>query len=290
MTLSNPISMYGLHMATIRDRITKQMYPMRIIMEAQPDFTQEQVALRGGKSAFPWATAPGDAEASMSLTVAQFDFNILRYLQGYGASTASESTSGDASGNVTTPVNEVGTSLVNATTGVASLQVKSGENPIFGDYIIEVTGADSVDVYLNNNLDGLEFQSDDLKITSSALTVPGSSATVEIPGANLEIVGGSGSISMTTGDKASFSVRPQNTYNYTLKGGADDEVKPAFELFIFNEKLEGNLYRALHLPKVIANGVSPSMQAKGWAQLESELIVLYDSAENYAWKQTVIGR
>ncbi len=290
MTLSNPTSMFGLHMATIRDRVTKETHPMRIIMEANPDFSQENIPLQGGRSPFPWATAPGYAEASLSLTIAQYDLNILKYLQGYGAATYSENASGDATGNVTAVINEVGTSAVNATTGVASVQVKSGANPVFGDYILEVTGADTVDIYLNNNLDGVTFQTDDMKITSSALTVPGTGGTIEIPGVNLEIVGGSGTIAMTTGDKLSFSVRPVNTYNFELAGGASDEVKPEFELFIFTEKLPGGMYRALHVPRVIANGVSPSMEAKGWAQLESELMVQYDSALDYAWKFRSIGR
>ena len=290
MALSNPITGFGIHQATLRDKTTKEQHALCVIGDFTPELTQENIPLHGGKSVYPWDVAQGTAESTIGMTVSQYDLHVLKYLAGFGSSNVTENLSGDATGYVSSLTNEIGTSVFDATTGADSVAIVTDGNPIYGDYIIEATGADTVDVYLNNNLDGVEFQDDDLKITSSALTVLGTSGTIAIPSTDLEIVGGTGTIAMTTGDKASFHARPQNAYNYEFKGGAPDAAKSEFELFLFLEKHSNGKYRTLYFPRVKANGISFNVAAKEWASFETELMVLFDQAYGAAWGFEVIGR
>jgi len=293
MTLSNPVTLYGVHQVTIVDRTTKAMHTALVVGSFGMDNKQEQKPLQGGSNPYPFDTAPGYAEAKTTLKFMQYDLNLLRYLGGDGANAYTEDTDGDAAGVVSSLTNEVGTSVANATTGIASIAPKSSENPVFGDYFAKATGAATVDIYLNNNLGGVEFQDDTLKITASALTVPGSGGTVDVPDANLTITGGSGTVAFVTADIASFNVKPINTYNFEYKFGADGNSLPEFSMYVLGEKLdsgEASKYRSLYMPRVKGNGVSFESQAKEWSSFETEITVLFDATAGYAAKMQVINR
>lgn len=291
MTLSQPVNMFGVHQATIEDRTTKERFTLRVMGDFANENSEENIPLQGGSQAYPWAVAPGRAEATVNLTVKQYDLNVFKYFSGKNDTTANytENTSGEAAGYASALANILGSSAFDASTGVASAGVKTSTNPVYGDYIVKAVSATTVDVYLDNNLDGLTFVDDSLKITASPLTVP-SGSTVEIPGTNIELTGGSGTIGMSTGDMARFSVRPQNAYNFEYKMGATGASKPEFSLSIFPEKINGNQYRRLYYPRVVANGISFNAAEKEWATFESELMILFDSSLGYAGKVDVVGR
>lgn len=292
MTLSNPITSFGVHQATIEDRTTFERFTALILGDFSFDNSQEQIELRGGSSSYPWDTADADSESSVKLEVKQYDLGLLKYLNGINSTVAnySEDTDGEAAGAAAGLSNLIGTSVFNATTGVASVAPKSSQNPVFGNYILKAASATTVDVYLDNNLDGLAFVDDSLKITSSPITIPNSGATVDIPGANITITGGSGTVAMTTGDMASFNARPINNYLYEYKGGAPGASKPYFKMTVFTEKLGSGLYRAYEFPRVRANGVGFKNARKEWASFDADIKVLYDSTAGYAFKSLVIGR
>lgn len=290
MPLSNPVGMYGIQQATIIDRTTKAMFAMLVLGDFDNQNNEPLVPLYGGGSPYPWDVASGHADAKLKMNVKQYDLNALKYLGGSISTSFTENSSGEASGYASGLTNEVGTSISNATTGVASIGIQSGQNPVFGNYLLKAASATTVDVYLDNQLDGVSYVDDTLKITSSPLTVPGTGGNVNIPNTGLKIVGGSGTVAFTTADIASFSARPQNAYNYEYQGGVPGVSKPEFMLRIFTEKLGGNKYRYIEYPRVKANGVSFKNKEKNWSDFETELMVLFDSAKNYAWKVGVTNR
>lgn len=289
MGYSNPIQTFGVHQATIEDRTTRDRSQLVILGEVSSELSQELVDNYGGSNPFPWASAPGVAEGSLSITVKQYDANVLKYFAPYIASAFTENTSGDVAGFTGNLVDISGTSVVDATTGIASIAPTGGQSPVFGDYIIKAVSATTVDVYLDNSLDGVEYQNDALKINATPITIPGTSGTVAIPNTNITITGGSGAIAMTIGHMARFNARPINTYNYEFLIAKTGSSFKEFGITIFAEKI-GSGYRALHLPRVIANGVPINFPEKEWSTFEATLKILYDSTLGYAGKWIVVGR
>jgi len=289
MTLSNPIGIYGIQQATIIDRVTNAMCGLVVLGDFDNQNTEPLVPLYGGGSVFPYEVASGHADAKLKMTVKQYDLNALKYLGGSISTSFTENLSGEASGFVSTLANLAGSSVMSATTGIASVGIQTSANPSFGTYIVKAVSATTVDVYLDNNLDGVTYIDDSLKITASPLTITATSVT-NIPGTGLKLTGGSGTIGMTTGDMASFSARPENTYNFEYHGGAPGVSKPEFTLRVFTEKLSGNKYRYIEYPRVKGNGISFKNKEKNWSDFDSELMVLFDATVGYAYRIGVIGR
>lgn len=287
MPLANPSTIFGFHHATIFDRETKELTPIIVTQAYTPSLSEETIDLNGGASPYPWDSAGGTADSTIGFTVSQFDLNILRYLGGDVSSAYTENASGEAAGFASALINEIGTSVFSATTGIATVSVKSGGNPKFGNYLVKAVTSTTVDVYLDCLLDGVPMINNSMKITSSPLTIT-SGGSVEIPGVDLELDGGSGTIGLTTGDIASFNARPQNDYNYEYRLG--DASKPEFGLRIYTERLGTNKYRAWDFPRVKANGINPSGAAKEWSQIEAECKMLYDNEKGYAGRLIVVNR
>lgn len=292
MPLSQPLTGFGLHGATIIDRTTNEFAGMlKIISESNPDLGQETISLQGGSSPYPWDSAPGYATGELAITLKQYDLQALKYFGGVNTVSANytEDSDGEASGYASALENVVGTSVFNATTGLASVAITTLASARFGEYLIKATADDDFDVYLDNDLDGDIFINDLLKITNSPLAIGDTSATVAIPNTGLTITGGSGTVNMTPGDIARFNIRPANDYFAEYKGGGSGTSLPEFGLKIYLEK-QGDKYRELYLPRVRSSGIKPSHSEKEFSTLESTLTVLFDSVKGYAYRYQWVGR
>lgn len=289
MPLSNPITSFGIHQATIIDRTTHEQFALKVLGDFSPELVEEMIKLYGGSNSYPWDTAPGNAESNISFTVKQYELPVWRYFAGDGPNSAVEDANGDVAGAVTALTNLVGTSLANPTTGLAAPTIVAATNPKFGEYLVKAASPTTVNVYLDNDLDGVAYVDDSLKITASPLTITTGAATV-IPGTGIELNGGSGTIGLTASDIARFSAKPINNYNYDYYLGAAGASKKEFGLRVFMEKLDGNKYRTMYFPRVKANGISPTSPEKDFSTFETELTVLYDAALGYAGRMQVIGR
>jgi len=289
MSLSNPIQSFGVSQATIEDRTTHDISPLVILGEVKSELSQELIDNYGGSNPFPWASAPGKADGSLSITVKQYDVNILKYFAPFIASALTENTSGDAAGATVNLANVTGTSVFNATTGIASVAPTATLSPVFGDYILKAVSATTIDVYLDNQLDGVSYINDALKINATPITIPGTGGTVTIPSTNITLTGGSGAVAMTIGDMARFNARPINSYNYEFLIAKTGSAFREFGIKIFAEKI-GSGYRVLHLPRVIANGVPINFPEKEWSTFDATLKILFDSTVGYAAKWIVVGR
>lgn len=289
MAVSNPIQSFGISQATIKDRTTGDESQILILGEVSAELSQEMIDNTGGANPFAWASAPGRAEGSLSLTVRQYDANILKYFSPSAAGSLTENVSGDVLGATVNFANFIGTSVFNATTGIASIAPSAGQSPVFGDYVVKAVSATTVDIFLDNSLDGVTYVDDSLKINATPITIPGTSGTVSIPGANITLTGGSGTVAMTIGDVARFNARPINTYNYEYLFGKTGAAPKEFSLTVFAEKI-ANGYRALHLPRVIANGVPIKFPEKEWSNFDATVKILFDAEVGYAAKMIVVGR
>ncbi len=284
------LSSKGIHSATFRD-LEDQTYwgQAQVLGSAEADLTAEMVMLQGGSSQVPFQAAPGRSAGTLTLTVRQYDKQILRFLAPFLDTSLVELPSGETGGSVTSIINAKGTSLVESVTGIASIAVGTAENLAFGNYKLVATGAATVDIYIDNNLSGkVIYQDSNLKINDAPITIPDSGATVEFQG--IEFTGGSGSVAFTTGDIATFSVNPISNYlldNYFLKTGA---CAREFELTIYGECIN-NKYRRVHFPRCVASAnTTPVFLEQEFAAMEATIQILKPQSVDYVARSTFVGR
>ncbi|MHA1972971.1 MAG: hypothetical protein ACTSW1_08260 [Candidatus Hodarchaeales archaeon] len=290
MALSNQINTFGVHQITIEDLITGAMFTMVGIQGAVPDLSQELIDLRTGSIKFPVASAPGEASGEVAITIAQYDAGVLEYFSPFATGAISEESSGDALGYVSSISNLVGTSVVNATTGIASIAIDTGNESDLklGDYIAVAASATTIDIYVNTNINGNVYLDDALKITASPITIPDTGATVASEG--VEYTGGSGTVGMTIGDKARFSVRPVNTYSMTHRMGMVNSSPKEFAMTIVGEQI-GDKIRMVRYPKCIAGGgAGLQFPQNDWGTFETTVKLLQDSVSQDVGVETIINR
>lgn len=291
MSESRPIQSFGIHQATFRSLSDGFMSTVYILGDVIPDFSQEVVMNRGGSSAFPWSAASGEANAEITLTVKQYSKGVFRFFQPYEPGSIVEQPTGDVAGDVSTATNIIGTSVIDAATGIATIVADPAGTLMFGEYIVKCpTNGDTVDLYSDVNLDGQVYVDDTLKLTASPLTVPSASSILSN---GLQLNGGSGVIAMSAGDVAKLNVRPVNNYALEHYIGKKNACQQEFALTIASEVICGGekMIRVINLPRCIASGGGAlSFPYKDWASFEATITVLQDQTVGYVAKQSIIGR
>ena len=288
MSVNNPITSFGIYQATIQDLETLEMFQMLILDSAEPDFSQELVDLRGGGSAFPWASAPGEASGEIKMTVKQFDAGILKYFSPWESGSITEDTDGEAAGNVGTISNAIGTSIV-AATGILSSAVVIPSTGVlkYGDYVLKATDANTLDIYVNTDVDGQTFLNDALKVGSVDVST---GASADDTASGVRFTGGASVTAFTTGDCAIFSVRPINTYLLKHQIGRVGSAPREFALTIVGEKI-GNKIRVTRFPKCISSGgAGLKFLYKDWATFETTIKILQDVEAGFVGEETILNR
>lgn len=283
------LTSFGIHNATFKDILDPTYWGIaKILGSAEADLKQELVPLEGGSSIVPWGAAPARASGEITLPIRQYDKQILRFLKPWVAGSEVENTSGESGGSVTTITNAKGTSVVNASTGIASVAVGTAANLKAGNYKVVVTAAATIDIYVDTDVvGGVEFQNSDLKINTSAITIP-SSSTVEFQG--IEFTGGSGTIGMTVGDIATFTVNPISTYLLDSYFGKTGACLREFELTVYAECLGGKI-RTTTYPRCVASASTPIMFLENeWASMEATIQVLQPATVDYIAHSKYINR
>ncbi len=292
MALTDPRAIFGVHSFTPYNRTTGLFYgEVRVLKGSSLALSGEQIDLMGGSSKYPWASEDGNITSEISLKVAQFeDFMFELFL---GA--APTNNSAETTGNVSTLTNKKGSSTMNATTGIASVTALSGSESDmkFGKYVVKVVSATTVDVYFSSDADigrGTDgsYQDDDLKITASALTVV-SGATVNVPSFGIKFTGGSGAIAMTTGDTATFEVRPINTGSMTVTvGGVANQTFPEFGAIIMAQKRGNQELTEIDCFRCKAVGMPINFEQNAFSETEIKIKALYDSTADGVFKMRTV--
>ena len=163
--MQNPqLTSFGIHNATFKDILDPEFWGLaKILGSAEADLKQELVPLEGGSSIVPWGAAPGRASGEISLPIRQYDKQLLRFLKPWVTGSEVENSSGESGGSVTTIVNGKGSSMVEATTGIASIAVGTASNLKPGNYKVVATGTATFDIYVDTDIaGGVEYQNSDL--------------------------------------------------------------------------------------------------------------------------------
>lgn len=283
MSLSAPQTVYGVHSLTLYNRSTLLPYGIiKVLGSLSFALSGDFNDLFGGSSKFAWDSESGVIDASLTGTIKELpNFAFERFLGGSATQNAAE-----ASGNVGTLTNKYGTSVVDASTGVATATAKSGSETDLKDglYIVKAVSATTVDVYCLADYDfdtGTDkaFEDDTLKVTASPLTVVASTA-VEIPGFGVELTGGSGTIGMTADDTAYFYVRKINTGSDLITIGQSTAVFPDFGALLASQKKGNGDTFETQLFNCKAIGLPISHNEADWLNSDITIKALYDATEN----------
>ena len=283
MALSDPRISYGVHSFAPYNRSTGLPYGIsKVLGSSSFNLSGELQSLFGGSNRFAWAVEDGNITAELALVMKELpDFMFEIFL-----GKAVTNNSAESGASVTSITNKNGTSVVDSSTGIASVGVESGEeaDAKFAYYVVVAVSSTTVDVYALSDVDfargdDVEYQDDALKITASALTITASTA-VSIPNTGLELTGGSGTIGMTTGDTAVFSSRPINTKSMDVSIGGSTDVFPSFGAFILGQQKGSGEMFEVQVYNAKALGAPVGFDEKAFGEVEVTAQAFYDSAEN----------
>jgi hypothetical protein len=288
MALTAPRTIFGIHEFAPYSRTTGLPYGVvRVLENSSIGLSGELIELQGGSLPYSWDVANGNINVEISIALKEYPNFLFELFLGKAPTDTSTSSTGTV---MTALTNKQGTSVVSATTGVASVGAKSGAEASmkFGKYVVKAVSATTVDVYALSSVDfargtDKEFENDALKITASALTITTSTA-VEIPGFGIELTGGSGTIGMTENDTAIFEIAPPHTGTMDVNIGSTSDVYPEFGAVMTAEQkgtggTSGELFD-IEAYRVKAIGLPIGLNRKAWSESEVTAKAFYDSALN----------
>lgn len=290
MALSTNRIVYGIHSMTPYARTTRLPYGiLKVLGGGSISFSAETEKLFGGSNKFAWASESKTIDSTFTSTVKSMpDFLFELYL---GASVST--TASSATGSVITALTNVyGTSVLNSSTGIASVGIKSGSEADLKDglYAVKAASTTTVDVYAISDIafdkgTDIDFQNDALKITASALTIT-ASTPVTIPDAGLELTGGSGTIGMTANDTAYFRVSAAHGGVSSITIGSSQTTFPEHGLVALGAKrADGSLFE-IEMFKAVGAGFPIALEETVFSIPELTIDLLYDSTLNAIAKIT----
>lgn len=285
MALSADRIIYGIHNFTPYRRSDGLPYGiLKVIGSANIALSAEQELLYAGSNKFPWAAESKTISTEISAKVKAYPGFLFELFLGATVVDAGV----DAAGTVSTPENKLGTSVISATVGIASISViptSGAANLKFGKYVVKAVSATTVDIYGLTDIDNkrgtdVEFQNDALKLTASPITVSDTGGTTDIASLGLRITGGSGTVAMTADDTATFSVLPPSTKSSEISVGASDTSLPAFgAIFLAQKRATGEMFE-IEAFNVVANGLPISLEELVFSQPEIKMIALYEAVKD----------
>lgn len=284
MGLSAPNSIFGIHSLVAYNPDTRVPYgTAKVLGQANVNLTGELTPLNGGSSAYPWRVERGLITSEISVTLREYPDWLFEVFLGKAATV----NAAEASGAVSLALaNAKGTSVMSATTGIATATVKSGSQADLksGIYVIKAASATTVDVFAMSDVDFAQgadkvFENDSLKINATALTITASTA-VTIPDFGIELTGGSGTIGMTVGDTAFFEVRAINTGSTKVVIGSSSENYVDVGLVLAAQKSGSKKITYIDIYRAIGVGAPINMTEQAFSEAEITLQAFRDSARD----------
>ncbi|RLA59240.1 MAG: hypothetical protein DRQ89_14355 [Epsilonproteobacteria bacterium] len=262
---------------------------LKVIGGGSLSLSAEFEDLFGGSNKYAWASEAKTIASEFTSSVKSMpDFLFEVYL---GASVAT--TAASALGSILDALANVnGTSAFDATTGVATVTVKSGSEADLKDakYLVKAVSATTVDVFMYTDVAAdkgtdITYEDDLLKITATALTIVAATA-VEIPNTGLELTGGSGVIALVTGDTADCRVAAAHGGVSEITIGESTSSFPEHGIVALGAKrADGSLFE-IDIFKAVGGGFPISLEETVFSIPELTIKLLYDSAKNAVAKIT----
>ena len=236
-----------------------------------------------GSNLFLWDSAVSSFKPSVAIAARQISSSIIDMLVDGTTTTVTA----DSTGDVTDEANQYGTSIINATTGIATITLKSGDegDAKEGWYMIKCpTNGATVNVYAMSSANfsrgtAASFSDDAGLITASPITITTGGATTDLADYGIRFTGGSGAIAMVAGDSAIFFVQKPHGGAYSTIIGAQPMEFSEYGCNIVSEANGGVMYDLL-LYRVKAAGMGFPFKEKNYSDYNVNMSVMYDSVKN----------
>lgn len=287
MALSNPRTIFGIHSITPYNRTTGEFYgTSKVLSSSTFSLSGEVIELFGGSSKYSWQNEDSTISAELTFAMKEYpDFAMQLFLGKDPTNVAAET-----AGNVSTIANKSGTSVVNATTGIDSIDVTSADEADlkFGKYVVKVASGTTVDLYCSSDVDfarGTDGVYDnDLLLVEAGITISDSGGTTAVADYGLEFTGGSGTVLMVVGDTATFEVRPINTAALTATFGGTSDVYPEFGCLVYAQMQGSGRMLEIDVLRCKAIGMPIGFSANEFSEAEITCKCSYDSTANAVFK------
>jgi hypothetical protein len=276
---------YGVNQVTIIDKTNYVSYAARIIGKVDTDFKQEMKENRGGSLAVPFAVAPGEAKAMIKLTMKQTSPEILNLFTLQKSGSYAINTAGSLTATISGQLNKVGTTVLSATVGIATVAIASGQDANVGGgyYIIRAVSASTFDLYTINTASGAPNISQVIfpnplyqKINSSPIVRGAASSTVSSNG--FTFTAGSSAAAMTPGDAAILLVTPVNNFSSSLVYGQTGARPKPFELVVESQADAYGSFVIARYPNCLCfDNPVPTASYFEFAENELDISAQYDS-------------
>lgn len=283
MGLSQPKTIYGIHQVTMYQRISHIPYgTLRVLGGSSITLAGELVQLTGGSSPYSWDVQNGAITAEMSLKPKELPNWMFKVMLGKDPTQVLADP-----GNTSDLLNVLNDTVFDATTGIASVGVKSGseDDLKFGKYTVVAVSPTTVDVYAMSNVDfhrGTDkvYVDDSLKINTTPLTITTPGVATELPDFGVEFTGGSGTIAMVVGDTAEFDINPPSIEQMDVKIGETAACFPEFGAIVTAQKKSDGSMWQFDCFKVKAFGFPFGMEEKAFNEAEITGTLIYDSDQD----------
>lgn len=281
MATTRPRNIFGIHSILFYNRSTGKPYgpPLKVLASGGVDLPAEFEDLTGGSEVFTLASELKSITPEMKITTKDYADYLYELFMG---ATVTQNAA-ELTGSVSGLANFSGTSVVDATTGVASIAPLTGSeaNMKFAKYVLVATGANTVNVLASTDIDfrrgvAVEYQNDQLEVLASDVTVPDSGGTIGIASLGIEITGGSGTVALVTDDTAEFDVRPPNSGSSDIIIGEVGGIFPEFGAIIYAAKRGSDELFEIECYRCIGGGLPHNFEEKVFAQAELTVKVLKD--------------
>lgn len=237
--------------------------------------------LFGGSNKYAWAVEAKTISSEWTASVKSMpDFLFELFL---GATVVT--TAASATGTVGALTNILNSSVLNATTGIASVAAKSGATADLKDgvYIVKAKTATTVSIYALTDIEAkkvgavnqLPFLDEDLLVADD-LTIVASTAT-EIVGLGVELTGGSGTIGMTIGDTARFSVNSAHAGLSEISIGSASTIFPEHKQLCLGQKRANGDVFEMELFRVVGSGMPIPFEEQAFSIPELSMKLVQDS-------------
>ena len=292
MALSEPRIIYGVHSITPWSRGNTSLAKgrpygiLKVVGSGSLSLSSDIEQLFAGSNKFAWAAESKTVNAELSAKVKAYPGFLFELFLG---ATVTD-TGVDTAGAVSNFANAKGTSVLSATTGIASVSVipsTGAANLKFGRYVLVATSTTAVKVYLLTDIDStrgtdVTYVDDTLEVSGPHTITTG--VNTDIASLGLRLAGGSGTIGLTAGDTATFEVMPPSSKSSLIKiGGASDSFPEFGADMLAQKRATGELFEVRAF-KCVGNGLPIAMEENAFSQPELKAICQYDSTEDAVFK------
>lgn len=284
MALTEPRQIFGIHMISPYSRTDGVPFGIaKVVGSFEAGLTGELIENNGGSQKYPWGVEEGLIKTDIKFQVKEYADWMFELFLGKKPTPAGS----DSSGTISTPKNIKGTSVINSTTGIATITVtvSTGKDQLkFGRYVIKATSDDDVDIYGLTDIDfqrgnDLNFIDDSMKVAAD-VAIGDTGDTTAVASLGLTLTAGSGETALVPGDTAIFEVSPPSTRSMSVNIGSSSDVFPEFGcMAMAQRRANGELFE-VDIYRCKGIGLPFAFNEKAWSDAQINLKAYYDPAQD----------